>query len=217
MEGSLLPYAGFDKSRHVRGPCRHRPVQQPEEKGRSRVGDGVAYWRLCHLSPLSTLGWRPPQVISWIAEPLTGTPWRNSSVYLFWYIRWLKKRKVVTIRKMHNLLLSRHISECDNINCVLYQLGSWSQGALVRERANPSLIIGKLLSWEPGLEDTVYQTSAVFTTVFYIACVCEGRVIIISDQLQMPRKLFNSDVMLPICITGNTVYFQAVHKGVFLC
>lgn len=87
----------------------------------------------------------------------------------------------------------------------------------MRESSNPSLTIGKLLPWEAGLEDAVYQTSPVFTTVFYIACVCEGRVLKISDHLQMSRKLFNSDVILPICITGNTVYFQAVHKGVFLC
>lgn len=88
---------------------------------------------------------------------------------------------------------------------------------LLRERSNPLLIIGKLLSWEAGLEDEVCQTSPVFSTVFYIACVCEGRVIIISDQLQMSRKLFNSDVILAICITNNTLYFQAVHKGIFLC
>lgn len=59
----------------------------------------------------------------------------------------------------------------------------------MREKANPSLIIGKLLSWEAGREDGVRQTLPVFTTMFYVPRVCEGRVIIISDQLQMSRKL----------------------------
>lgn len=86
MEASPLPCAGSDKSRHVQGPCRHRPARQPEEKGRSRFRDGVAYRRLCRLSPVSTLGWRLPQVISWIAESITGTSWRNSSVYLVFYM-----------------------------------------------------------------------------------------------------------------------------------
>lgn len=48
----------------------------------------------------------------------------------------------------------------------------------MRERSKPSLVIGKVLSWEAGLEDS--QISPVFTTVFYVAHVCEGRVIIIS-------------------------------------
>lgn len=87
----------------------------------------------------------------------------------------------------------------------------------MREKANPSLIIGKLLSWEAGCEDGVCQTSPVFITMFYIPCVCEGRVIIISDQLQMSRKIFTSGVMVAVCITDNTVYFQAVYTGIFLC
>lgn len=86
---------------------------------------------------------------------------------------------------------------------MLYQLGSWSHGALVREKANPSLIIGKLLSWEADREDGVCQISPVFTTMFYIPCVCEGRVVIIGDQLQMSRKLYNSGVILAICITDH--------------
>lgn len=118
---------------------------------------------------------------------------------------------------MHNWLLWRHVSRCDSINCVLYQLGSWSQGALVRERSNSSLIIGKLLPWESGLEGRVCQTSPISTTIFYIACVCKGRVVIISDLLQTSRKLFNSDVTLAMWITDNTMYFQAIHKGIFLC
>lgn len=119
-------------------------------------------------------GWRLPQVISWIAESLSGSSWRNSSMYLFVCVRWLKKRKVATTHKTHNLLLFRHISQCYNINCALYQLGSWSQGALVTERSNPLLIIGKLLSWEAGLEDGFCQTSPVFTPIFYIAVYVKG-------------------------------------------
>ena len=79
------------------------------------------------------------------------------------------------------------------------------------------LTIGKSSSWEAGLEDGVCQTSPVFSTMFYVACVCEGRFIRINDQLQMSRKLLDSDVILATSITDNAVYFQAVHKGRLLC
>lgn len=184
-------------------------------KGQEQAQEWDCLWEaVSSFTQMSTLGWRLPQAICCIGESLSGRSWRNSSMYLFLYFR---KRKVATIRKTHNWLLWRHVSQCDNINYVLYQLGSWSQGALVRERSNSSLIIGKLLPWETGLEGRVCQTSPISTTIFYIVCICKSRVVIISDLLQTSRKHFNSDVTLAMCITDNTMYFQAIHKGIFLC
>lgn len=150
-----------------------QPAQQREEKGRSGLRNGIAYGRLCHLLPKWAL-WLEATSSDQLDRRIPLWEVLEKLFYVFLCVRWLKKRKVATTHKTHNLLLFRHISQRDNINCALYQLGSWSQGALVTDRSNPLLIIGKLLSWEAGLEDGFCQTSPVFTPIFYIACVCEG-------------------------------------------
>lgn len=174
MKGSLLAPV-LDLTIAV--TCRGCTANSQRSNGRKRAGAGWGMGLLmegCVIFYQSEhCGWRLPQVISWITESLSGSSWRNSSMYLFVCVRWLKKRKVATTHKTHNLLLFRHISQCYNINCALYQLGSWSQGALVTEikplANNRKIVILGSWSWR-----RILSNFTCFHSYILYSCVCEG-------------------------------------------
>lgn len=57
-------------------------------KGQEQAQEWDCLWEaMSSLTQVSTLGWRLPQAISWIAKSLSGRSWRNSSICLFLYVR----------------------------------------------------------------------------------------------------------------------------------